>query len=134
MEEIGAQQQSNAIEFRPLLGTSKSTPAGTQVTFYFRNRSNRVVALPGYFGSPPTAGVFQPAFIQYEIREDDKWRPLDVAYDGLPEYSRVEPGAELRLLVVLGPIETKKIAKSTPIRIALDDVLSDEFTLEQVMP
>jgi hypothetical protein len=85
IKETGAQQESKAIEFRPLLGTSRSTPAGTQVTFYFRNGSDGVVSLPGYFGSPPTAGVFQPAFIQYEIREDDKWRPLDVAYDGLPE-------------------------------------------------
>ena len=111
--EIGPRPMSKVIVFRPLVGTSQSTPSGTQVIFLFRNADKQSIALPGFL-APPTAGVFQPSFMQYEVQRDNNWHPLDVAYDGLPEDYVVEPGTELRLLVSLGPIEKLERCEDNP--------------------
>ena len=125
----GKARGEGAIVFRLKPRTGKQAPAGTEVTFQFRNDTSGVVELPGYFGARPKDGVFRANLTQYEVQVAGKWEPLDVAYDGLPEYFSVQPGSELRLLISLGPFEKQNVPRDANVRVTLGGLMSEAFTL-----
>jgi len=117
------------ISFHVVRDKASPSPAGRQATFVFRNNTHSPVRLPGYFDDPPTNGVFEPNFVEYEVIVDNSWHGLDVWYDGVPQEYFVNPGEDLTLLISLGPFEKAGIRTDVPVRVRVGEFASDAFEL-----